>query len=363
MTHAHLAGLSRPVAWIIGCLTLTLAGAGLLSLRSADEITRGPVPVAEESDWELYRGVLARLQAGEGYYNALGGELRARGYPTRSPFSWRTPLHLWLLGRLPHPVVGQVVLGAVCLLSLFLTWRLLEPRHGPAPAAAGLVFLVGAFVPCFVGDVQLFAEVWSGAFLVCSALLGAHDRWRAAVALGLVAILLRELALPYLVIALALAAWNRRRGEALAWAGAIGVFAAYLGVHAWVVSGLLTPADHGFEGGWIRLGGLGFVLSTARMHAFLLVLPVWVTALYVPLALLGLLAWPERRALSLRLSGIAFVAAFFVVGRPENFYWGPLYTPLLALGIVWAPAALRDLARAVRPRHRSPRPRDSMGAR
>lgn len=348
MTRTSLGRLSRPLAWAVGCAILVLTGAGLLSLRPADRITHGPVPAPEASDWELYRAVLVRLQDGEGYYDALGDELRARDYPTHSTFSWRTPLHLWLLGILPHPIVGKLILGTICLLSLLLAWRLLEPRLGGAWAAGGLVFLLGAFLPCFVDDVQLFAEVWSGAFLVCSALLAAHDRWRSAVALGLVAVLLRELALPYLVIALAVAAWRRRRGEVLAWAGAIAVFAVYLGVHVWVVHGLLTPADHSFEGGWIRLGGLEFVLSTARMHAFLLFLPAWVTALYVPLALLGLLAWPERRALALRLASIAFVATFLFVGRPANFYWGPLYTPLLALGIVWAPAALRDLARATR---------------
>src|SRR5947209_2322229 len=37
-------------------------------------------------DVELYKAVVARVRAGEGYYDAAGAELRARAYPLRPAF-------------------------------------------------------------------------------------------------------------------------------------------------------------------------------------------------------------------------------------------------------------------------------------
>ncbi len=38
----------------------------------------------------------------------LRQELHQRGYPTRSVFNWRTPLPMWLLGKLPSEVLGRL---------------------------------------------------------------------------------------------------------------------------------------------------------------------------------------------------------------------------------------------------------------
>jgi hypothetical protein len=44
---------------------------------------------------------------------------------------------------------------------------------------------------------------------------------------------------------------------------------------------------------------------------------------------------------------LAFLAAFSIVGNPYNGYWGLLYVPILAFGVVRAPAAFVDLYQAV----------------
>src|SRR5437868_14218162 len=62
------------------------------------------------SDVQLYQAEVARIQRGEGYYDAAAAELAGRGYPTRSVFNWRTPLPVWLLGNLPDPEFGRVLL-------------------------------------------------------------------------------------------------------------------------------------------------------------------------------------------------------------------------------------------------------------
>ncbi len=45
--------------------------------------------------------------------------------------------------------------------------------------------------------------------------------------------------------------------------------------------------------------------------------------------------------------GAGYLAAFAVIGTPNNAYWGLLVTPLLALGWVALPVSLRDLFRAI----------------
>ena len=62
-------------------------------------------------DVDLYQAVVDRVHAGESYYAVLGDELRTRGYPTASVFNWRTPLPLWFIAMLPHPLIAELPSG------------------------------------------------------------------------------------------------------------------------------------------------------------------------------------------------------------------------------------------------------------
>ena len=52
---------------------------------------------AKGEDLKCYRGIIYRIQQGEGYYQAAHAELSSRGYPTKSVFNWRLPFLGWLL--------------------------------------------------------------------------------------------------------------------------------------------------------------------------------------------------------------------------------------------------------------------------
>ncbi len=41
-----------------------------------------------------------------------------------------------------------------------------------------------------------------------------------------------------------------------------------------------------------------------------------------------------------------FLLLFMAVGRPDNYYWGMIFAPLLTMGLPFAPAALDDLVRS-----------------
>ncbi len=73
-------------------------------------------------------------------------------------------------------------------------------------------------------------------------------------------------------------------------------------------------------------------------------MPTWCTAVYLPLAAVGLLGGRGEPGWRVGLTGGLFLAAFSVVGLPFNFYWGFLYAPILAVGVAGFPRVLTGLA-------------------
>jgi hypothetical protein len=104
----------------------------------------------------------------------------------------------------------------------------------------------------------------------------------------------------------------------------------------------------------VQVGGLPFVISTAQMTAYLLLLPQWVTAVYFVAAMFGFAGWHTRWGQRVGLSACLFVLAFGFAGHDFNQYWGSLVAPLLCFGVVRFPASVRDLwtAAALKPRPR-----------
>ena len=311
-------------------------------------VAGGPAERAEESrgiDAALYRSVVARVHAGEGYYDVAGSELRGRGFATRPVWNWRLPTLAWITALLLRPELARGLLAISALVALLLWIAHLRDERGVAAALVGGALLGSALLLCASASGFLFHELWAGVWIALS--LGAHARghWRTSLAVGLAALFVRELALPYAGIML-LAAWTEgRRREMRGWGLGLLAFGVALGAHALVVASRLGDAEP-LGGGWLQLGGWSFVLATARWNALLFPAPPWLVALLLPLGLLGLAGW--RGGVGARAAGTvgAYVAAYLVVGRPDNAYWGLLYAPLAPLGLLFAPAALRDLGRA-----------------
>jgi hypothetical protein len=299
------------------------------------------------SDLRLYRQIVERVHAGENYYDAAGSELRAQGYPTGSLFNWRPPVYAWVIGNLPTPAWGQALAVLLALTAMLLMHAAVQREGGPVRARAMVLLLLGPFLWCLDGDAFLSQELWAGILIALSMAAYGTGRWLLGFAAGLLALAFRELALPYVLLALALAWREGRRSEVALWVAGLGLYGAGLFLHGLEVSRHMSPGDRQ-PGSWIQFGGLPFLLTTCRMNEFLFPLPAWITALYLPLALLGLSAWRGPTAARTSLTVGAYLAAFVVVGQPFNNYWGLLYAPLLALGLVWTPAALRDLYHSLR---------------
>lgn len=354
-SYAQLSRRQARAALVVIVLT-ALGGVGVtLSPLASNNFNANP---GKPSDVDLYRAEVERIHRGEGYYEAARAELTARGYPTRSVFNWRTPLPMWLVGKLPAVVLGKAILGGLALAMLLLTFETLarenEAQLGTAvggyrvwlrPMGCALL-MTGAALPAFLRDFYVVPVLWAGILIALSVCMYGIGRPRIGLAFGLAAIFFRELALPYGVLCAAIA-WRRgRRGELAAWLIGLATWFAFFGLHWWYVHEWMAAGARAHREGWIQFGGIGFVISTAQMNAYLLLLPQWVTALYLVAALVGFAGW--RTPLGVRVGGAAclFLAAFAVVGQSFNQYWGAMVAPLLCFGVARLPVSIRDLWRA-----------------
>jgi len=328
------------LAGLLVCLAIAV-GVSLSPLAKgyADKPSRGPGDVA------LYRAEVDRMQAGQSYYQAAGIELRERGYPTKSVFNWRTPLPLWLIGKLPDPVFGKALLCGLALCAVVLCFDWLAREGGPAVAIVGVLLLCGAILPCFLGDLFVMPVLWAGFLITLSLALLAAGRLKLGVIAGCAALFLRDLAGPFVVVMLGLALCRRRFREAAYWSIGLAAYSLFFAFHVYQVSLMQQAGGRAQEDSWVQLGGLAFVISTTQLNGWLLVLPQWVAALYLPLALLGFAAWRGEAAQRAGIAAAAYVLLFGFVGQDFNQYWGSLIAPLLCLGAAWATAAVRDLLR------------------
>ena len=384
-SNALASGFARLTPWqaravlaAVGLAAAALVGVALSPLAN----DQTGVERSEPGDIALYRAEIERIRGGEGYYQAAAAELRARGYPTRSVFNWRTPLPIWFIGQLPTPEFGKALLGGLAILLLLTAFAAVARDSTPLPSPATTLravpgsgaggegtqrhhvpttttplplraivtalLLTGPLMLCLLGEIFVMPVLWAGVLIALSLCCNGVGRPGWGVACGIAAVFCRELALPFCLLMAALAGWNRRRGEAGAWLAGLTGWAVYFGLHAWQVAGLVRPDDLAHAHGWLQGGGASFVLATVQINAYLLLLPQWITALYLLAALVGLAGWRGAWGQRLGLTAAMYAAAFAVVGQPFNQYWGCLTAPLWCFGVAAFPAALGDLVAAAR---------------
>jgi hypothetical protein len=325
-------------------LVLGLATLGLVLIAFPIQ----PVPdTGHPGDLNTYSRVIERLQQGEPYHEALHAELLAGGYGTRSVFNWRPPFFMTIVAIFPSPAWAQVVVVTVAALGLVLAAVLVRREGASLGMMTGFAALLGlSLLAVLAPGVELACELAAGALILLSvSAYGLRLNWLGFAA-ALLALFTREIAAVYILICVVMAVQARRRGELVAWGVGLAGFIAYYYLHASAVLNLIGPEDRAYPEGWLQWGGAAFILATASFNGVFLLLPTWLSALYLPLMLLGLLASPARAMVIISATVLAFIALFAMFGKPVNAYWGALYTPLLAFGAVWVGPALRDLWRA-----------------
>lgn len=315
---------------------------GLAVCRPLPSDARGIKPRA--ADLKCYQTIVEKIHAGESYYSAAGDTLRRMGYTTASVFNWRLPVLAVFLGKLPSLWTGQIIAFILAITTLLIWMTVFHQNQ----YTFWQVFGGGLIISCpviysLVPGPFLVHEFWAGTLIALS--LAAHARgWRyASVAAGLLALFIRELALPFVVVMMLLAYMEGRRKEALLWFAGMAAFGVELFMHWSIVSELITENDKVLQGGWIVFGGWPFVLNTAQMHPFLIFAPPWLVAIILPLAILGLAGWRISSGLRIFCTVLIYVLAFSIAGRSFNIYWGLMYVFIMPLGLLHLPCAFRKL--------------------
>jgi len=330
--QASLAIVALGVGWIV-CLATAWRG-GIMSIRNHRDLT----------DHHFYRAVAERVGMGAKYYDVVAVVLPRHGYPTGSTFNWRTPLYAHALGRLGGTVANRVALATMATVAAALASVLVARVLGTiAGLAAGLLVAASSAWWAYP-EPPYFTEVWAGLLILAAiAGRGLGFVWSAFLA-GTLALFLRELALPFVGLCLAASWAGRRLREAIAWGVCLALYAVHLAGHVAEVASRQVPRPGESVPGWVDFGGLGFLLATTRMNYALSLLPDWCAAVYLPLAIFGLVALGSRLAevrwLLIGMNG--YLLAFAVVGKEFNYYWGWITAPTFALGFAVAPFFLVD---------------------
>ena len=315
-------------------------------------IPSGPAKAKGGDDGALFKAVVERVRHGEAYYPAMGEELRRRNYPTASIFNWRTPPLYVLLGLVPSGT-EVLFLVAACLVALALTAQHLTESDLVVEVLVGVVGQAAVFIVMASPPARFLAETWSGMAIAISVMAYARRRWIPGAAVGLSALFIRELAAPYCVACVFLAARARRWRELYVWTAGLTTYGILYAVHLSQVQAQHRVGDAAHLSSWVHWGGLAFIQETMReTSGVLLLTPHVIVAAAVVLLAASVLA--AIGPTHMRATVIAYGFFFAVVGLPFNDYWGFLTAPSYAVGFAYGTRAVRVLVGAAA--GRSPHP-------
>lgn len=326
------------------------------SMAQARAAEPAPVGAANEPrrdrDLALYDAIVARVAGGESYYTAAFAEQRARSFPVRPGFALRLPTLATIQAALGP--VGTTVAAFALLLAIGLAWWRRFGDEGASASqrrfATALVLLGSSFL--LNATYHPLHELWAGGLIALALGLHRPGKWTAALGVAALALAIRELVLPFVLLMGALAAWRRDWRETSAWCALVAGFVVLLGWHFAIVAQYQRAGDLAGPS-WLVLRGLegwiGNVTQSSQLH----LLPGPIAILVPVLALVG---WASRRTpsgITATLLLLGYGLAFMIAGRENNFYWGLIVTPILFAGLAFVPAALRNLrqgaARGLRP--------------
>lgn len=336
--------------------TTTFESSGL---TPAQLIMQVPKAGTVMDDPTFYQRVLALMQGGKGYYAAFRQAYHdnARwGTDPSSVLSYRLPTFFWFWLAVPAKPWGifaaWLVLATGALAAATWLAYLRVPMPFAVPAAGALASYL-----LYLGSTNaiLATETWAaplGVVAVALAVASYHrQRWVAlsvaAVAVALLAALVRELMVYLLVAGIASAAFARREERVVrvvTWGSGIAVFAALYVVHAERVKGMLS---HLQQASVFFQGGLHFLFETFSWASGYLG-GVWLPTVLAVLAVIGAAFAPSRaEKVLLLVATISPLVVFLILGNgatsdagaPVN-YWAPIVVPVLIALSPWAVAAV-----------------------
>lgn len=339
------------VGWPRGPALALIAALVVLLAAACWSPASAPAPklrtsAAQQSDLQLYRDIIAGVEAGGDYYDVAAQELRQGNYPLKPFFTFRLPTHATVYAAAGERAMIMVV-WLLCAGLMLSWWVKLRPLLPLPYLAVFMALLAGGLGGLLQPMTGLFHESWSALLLALMIAIHRPERAWPAIVAGGAALMIRELALPIILAMGGLALLERRWKEAAGWAAVVTLFAIYIALHAHWVSGVVLPNDPPSPG-WSKMNGLQFALKSIAKVTFGIRLP---DALAAALLILSLFGWASVRAgwalrAAILLAGYGTMVALFA--RADTFYWALIAAPLAFAGLAFLPKVFADLAEAVR---------------
>ena len=346
-----LARLPRPIALLLAAL---LIGASLWCFASPSQQLSLAKP-GHYTDMRLYRDIVAQMQLGKPYHQAAAELQRAKGYPLKPFFTMREPTLSWFAARFGWEPLQKV--AVLLLLVNIAVWLFALPTSLTRTERIGALFgIISGSVAVAIPAAMPITELWCGLLisLALALTIAARKHWWAPMVVIAAALALREMALPFLLLAGALTAWERRWKELVGWAIVLAGFLIGMGFHAAAVLEQIRPGDPASPG-WTGLVGLsGVLMALDHTSAWII---VW-QPLGLFVCLLPVLGWGAMSGRNwlfalLLLLGYALMIALF--SRPDIFYWGYLISPTWFAGLALVPRGVWQLGQAIaRPQTHQP---------
>lgn len=301
------------------------------------------------TDLGLYRAIAERVGDGGSYYGAAVSEQLAQGYPVQPAMTVRLPTTTYVNVALGENGARGLLLGLAVVSVLVAVVRFEQAARSRFEWWTATVLLMLALVVVLAPGGTLFSETWASLLLLLAALADPRRRPWLALVLVVAALVFRELALLFVAPVVILLWRAGRRRAAVAWAATGALYVAAYGIGHRVLVGnavASTAESPRASGGWADLGGWPRVVDYVHRVSLLDTVPFWVSAVVVPLAVLGLAMRRTPITTSLLAGAAGFLVTFTVIGRENNPYWGLLYVALVLPGLAFAPAALREIWRS-----------------
>lgn len=351
---SRFAGWPRQRAVAALAVLAVLLLTSLLALGIPDAVHAlgvSPSDPDEQTDLILYGSIVDGIRHGGNYYLVAADALRSGDYPLRPFVTFRLPTLAMVQAILPPAVITGLLytLAAGVVIAWLIRLRPLFAR--PIPHMVAMLLLLGGLIAFTQSDLALFHEIWAGLLIAFSLAARRPGRWIESVALGLMAMLIRETAALYVGVMFVLALFDGSRREAAGWFGATAVLAVAVALHASAVADVVRPFDAASPG-WAGMLGFGLFVKAMTLSTALTLLPSALAALLTALALFGWAACRGGFALRACTTLCAYAVLIGVFGRADAFYCGLLVAPLLLVGLAFVPDAIRDLTRAALDRRR-----------
>ncbi len=338
-----LARLPRPFA-IVFALVLAALTAWCLTTHPP------PIRTAKKggyTDVRLYHDIVSQMQAGKPYHQAAAEMHRAHHYPLKPFFAMRLPTLAEIEAHFGWSGL-QYMCFALVFAGIFAWVIALEERlHWTERVAVAVALGAGGGMVVDKGLMAL-QEYWGGMCITIAlaGVFGWPRKWIwiwLAAALGLA---VRELVLPFVLLALAFALWERRWKEAAAWTALVAAFVVAMAIHAQLVLAQVQPKDLPSPG-WHELQGFSAFLKAVIFTSVISPLPRPLAMLMAMLPLVGWLAFDGRAGRFAALLIAGYVVMIAVFSRADTFYWGAIMLPYYFVGFALLPRAFWQLHHAI----------------